>query len=203
MAGVALVLLAAFGGVALVLRILIQLRRTGSSGYKGLAGRPLSVEWTGGVLFAVAIALAVSGSELDFREALDPIGSLDGGVGHTAGIVLAAGGLLGTVGAQLAMGDAWRIGVDPSERTGLVTDGPFSIARNPIYSSMVTFFVGIALLVPNVMTIAGAILLILSLELQTRLVEEPYLSRIHGEAYTEYAARVGRFVPGMGRLRGR
>jgi protein-S-isoprenylcysteine O-methyltransferase Ste14 len=39
------------------------------------------------------------------------------------------------------------------------------------------------------------------LELQTRLIEEPYLGAIHGERYAAYAARVGRFLPGIGRLR--
>ena len=51
------------------------------------------------------------------------------------------------------------------------------------------------------MTLTGAILLMLALELQTRLIEEPYLTRVHGEQYTVYAARVGRFLPGVGRLR--
>jgi protein-S-isoprenylcysteine O-methyltransferase Ste14 len=38
------------------------------------------------------------------------------------------------------------------------------------------------------------------LEIQVRLVEEPYLIRVHGDAYRTYAARTGRFVPGVGRL---
>ena len=40
----------------------------------------------------------------------------------------------------------------------------------------------------------------IALEIQVRLVEEPYLLRQHGDAYRNYAARVGRFVPGLGRL---
>ena len=32
------------------------------------------------------------------------------------------------------------------------------------------------------------------------MVEEPYLLKVHGSAYAEYAARVGRFLPGVGRL---
>jgi protein-S-isoprenylcysteine O-methyltransferase Ste14 len=42
--------------------------------------------------------------------------------------------------------------------------------------------------------------LVLALEIQVRLVEEPHLLRAHGSAYGEYASRVGRFVPGLGRL---
>ena len=41
---------------------------------------------------------------------------------------------------------------------------------------------------------------IAGLEIQTRAVEEPYLRELHGKAYARYAARTGRFVPGVGRL---
>jgi protein-S-isoprenylcysteine O-methyltransferase Ste14 len=41
-------------------------------------------------------------------------------------------GLAGSLLAQLAMGDSWRIGVDESEKTELVTAGPFAVVRNPI-----------------------------------------------------------------------
>jgi protein-S-isoprenylcysteine O-methyltransferase Ste14 len=98
------------------------------------------------------------------------------------------------------MGDSWRVGVDPAERTELVTDGPFALVRNPIFAAMIPFFAGIALLAPNALTIAGAVLLVAALELQIRFVEEPHLSRVHGQSYDDYAARVGRFVPGVGRL---
>lgn len=44
--------------------------------------------------------------------------------------------------------------------------------------------------------------LVASIEVQVRLVEEPYLLRVHGEAYRDYVATVGRFVPGVGLGRG-
>ena len=39
-----------------------------------------------------------------------------------------------------------------------------------------------------------------AMEIQVRLVEEPYLQQVHGEDYARYASRTGRFVPGIGRL---
>jgi protein-S-isoprenylcysteine O-methyltransferase Ste14 len=192
--GLALALLTVYGLLTLGIRMVLQLRRTGSTGFKGVSGEPL--ELLTGVLFVGGIALSVAGAMLG-----DRIDALDGEVGHAAGIGLAAGGLVATFVAQLAMGDAWRIGVDPSERTELVTDGPFGVVRNPIYAAMIPFFFGIALMVPNAMTIAGAVMVLAGLEVQTRLVEEPYLRQTHGEAYADYASRVGRFVPGAGRRR--
>jgi protein-S-isoprenylcysteine O-methyltransferase Ste14 len=197
----ALALLAAYGLVAFVGRALVQLRLTGSTGIKGISGSFGSTEWLAGVLFLAAIGLCVAGPVLDERDSLRSIDALDGDAAHAVGAVLAVTGLLATVGAQLAMGEAWRIGVDPEERTRLVTSGPFAVVRNPIYAGIIPFFAGIALLVPSALTIAGAVLILVALELQTRLVEEPYLLGVHGREYAEYAARVGRFLPGVGRLR--
>ena len=60
---------------------------------------------------------------------------------------------------------------------------------------------GLVLIVPNLAAVVGFAALVIALELQTRAVEEPYLLRAHGPAYADYARRVGRFVPGIGRLR--
>jgi protein-S-isoprenylcysteine O-methyltransferase Ste14 len=200
-ARLAFALIAAFVAVALVLRTLVQLRRTGSAEIAVITGRPWSAEWLAGVVYVVAMALSVGGPGFELDGTLDPIPALDGTFGHALGAGLAVSALLATFGAQLAMGDAWRIGVHRDQRTRLVIDGPFSSVRNPIFSAMIAFFAGIVLLAPNAAALAGWLLLVMALELQVRLVEEPHLMRVHGHAYAEYAARVGRFLPRIGRLR--
>jgi protein-S-isoprenylcysteine O-methyltransferase Ste14 len=44
-------------------------------------------------------------------------------------------------------------------------------------------------------------LLVTSIELQVRCVEEPHLLRAHGDTYRAYTADAGRFVPGVGLIR--
>lgn len=195
-----LALFALYGLLAFGLRMVVQLRRTGSTGFAGLPGVAMSAEWISGLLLALAVALCIAGSVLQFTGALSPVAALAGDTADVLGAALAALGIAITVLAQFAMGDSWRIGVDSAQRTALVTDGPFAVVRNPIYTGMIPAFAGVALLAPNVVTIAGAILLLVALELQTRLVEEPYLARVHGEHYAAYAARAGRFLPGIGCL---
>ncbi len=181
-------------------RIAVQVIRTGSTGVRGFATDATLLERFAGALFVSGLAAGALAPTLALLDVLDPITALDGAVGHAIGLVLAAGGILLTFGAQLAMGDAWRIGVDPEERTELVTDGPFQLVRNPIYSAMIPTVFGLALLVPNVLAIAALVALVTALELQVRLVEEPYLLRTHGEEYAAYAGHIGRFVPGLGLL---
>jgi protein-S-isoprenylcysteine O-methyltransferase Ste14 len=59
---------------------------------------------------------------------------------------------------------------------------------------------GLAALVPSALSAAALALAFAGIELQVRAVEEPYLAKTHGAAYRAYASRVGRFLPGVGRL---
>ena len=181
-------------------RVAIQLRRTGSTGLLGFDRDLGALGLFAEALFVLALAMAGSAPILALLGVLEPVPALDGVVGNTIGLVIAVVGIAFTFGAQLAMGDEWRVGVDPEERHGLVTDGPFGLVRNPIYSAMLPTVFGFVLMVPSAIAIAGFVALVVALELQVRVVEEPYLLNAHGDAYATYAARVGRFVPGFGLL---
>jgi protein-S-isoprenylcysteine O-methyltransferase Ste14 len=200
-ATVAIVLYIFYLALAFGARTVMQLRRPGSTGFHGLGGRPLSAEWLAGVGFAVAIILGAAAPILALLDVVGPIEALDTTALHVAGAVLAVAGIAGTLYAQVAMGASWRIGVDETERTELVTSGPFELVRNPIFSAMLPTALGLTLLVPSWIALAGLFGLAIALELQVRVVEEPYLVRTHGRSYTDYASAVGRFVPGVGRLR--
>jgi protein-S-isoprenylcysteine O-methyltransferase Ste14 len=199
-AATALVLVALWGVLAFGVRAVIQYRRTGETGFRGFHGRPGSAEWWGGVLFALATAALVLAPVVDLLDLLEPVSLLDHAAIAGVGVVLTGLGIVATLVAQLAMGASWRVGVDPDERTDLVTEGPFRVVRNPIFSTMLVTAVGLALMVPNALALAGVVMLVVGLELHVRRVEEPYLRTVHREDYQRYAARVGRFVPGVGLL---
>lgn len=199
----ALALWGLYFALAFGARTVWQLRRTGSSGFRGISGKPGSPEWTGGVLLVAALALGVAGPALSLTGTVRPIVALDTELVRALGFALYAFGLAATLVAQVAMGRSWRIGVDAAERTDLVTTGPFAVVRNPIFTAMAAVSFGLTLLVPSAISLAGLLALVAALELQVRVVEEPYLLRVHGAAYGAYASRVGRFIPGLGRFHGR
>jgi len=77
--------------------------------------------------------------------------------------------------AQSQMANSWRIGIDEKNKTELVTNGLFSISRNPI-------FLGIMIALSTV-----------SINTQIRL-EEAFLESRHGKDYQDYLNQVRRWL---------
>lgn len=199
---VALVAELAFVLVAFVWRGWLQYRRTGDHGFRGLSGTIGSPEWCGGVLLILGALAAFAAPVSELTGSLQPAAFLNRPLVHALGLAAVTLGCILTILAQLQMGASWRVGVDQREVTALVTHGLFRYARNPIYTAMLVAFCGLILLVPNPIAVSGGALAFAGLELHVRLVEEPYLLRVHGEAYRRYARTVGRFLPGLGRFTG-
>jgi protein-S-isoprenylcysteine O-methyltransferase Ste14 len=199
LAGWAVGLLVVYLAFAFGVRVVVALRTTGRTGIAGLGGAP-PLELLGGGLFVVAVAMGSANPVLVLAEALEPIEDLETNALRALGFLCCGIGIVGTFLAQMAMGASWRIGVDESERTELVTGGVFGLCRNPIYTFMVVAWIGFALLVPTWLSLASIPVGIVAFEVQVRLVEEPHLLRAHGEPYRAWASRVGRFLPGFGRL---
>ncbi|MBP2452335.1 protein-S-isoprenylcysteine methyltransferase [Mycobacteroides abscessus subsp. massiliense] len=176
-----------------------QYRHTGSTGFRGIHGRPGSLQWLAGVGFIAAILAGAAAPLLQLLDILAPISVLDATWIHTTGTMAAVAGIAATVYAQRDMGQSWRIGVDPSETTTLVRHGAFALVRNPIFTAMLIFAAGITLMTPNPLALAAFLVLLVTIELQVRVVEEPYLNAVHGRAYRDYCGAVGRFVPHIGR----
>jgi protein-S-isoprenylcysteine O-methyltransferase Ste14 len=187
--------------VALVLRAAVQYARTGDHGFRLHADRPFTGAWFARLGFVLALLVGGLSPALVLADALGPIAALDRWPLQGLGVGLAVGGVAATFVAQLAMGRSWRVGVDEDERTELVRRWPFTIVRNPIFTTMGCTAVGLALMVPTALALLGLAMLGWSLEHQVRHVEEPYLRAVHGTDYERYLAEVGRFLPRLGRRR--
>jgi protein-S-isoprenylcysteine O-methyltransferase Ste14 len=188
-------------GLAFGLRSWMQWRATGSSGFRGISGRPGSLSWWGGVLFVVALVLGLAAPVLALVGVPGLLPVLDqpaAGVIAPVGFVLAVGAVVMTLVAQSTMSSSWRIGVDAAERTDLVQTGLFARVRNPVFTAMIAVDVGVTLMVPTVVAVAALVCLVAAVQIQVRVIEEPYLQRVHGEAYSAYQARTGRFLPRWG-----
>ena len=131
---------------------------------------------------------------------LDAIGTVQpqvqiGGSANTIGASISLAGIALMVVSQYQMGVSWRFGVDQDEKTDLVMRGLYSLARNPIYSGVFLFYIGLLVLLPHILMLLFITMTCLSIEMQVRFVEEPHLRDLHGAAYEKYAEQTGRYFP--------
>ena len=198
MAVASIILLVVWIPVVAIPRGVVAHRRTGTMPvrFRDPRGSP---QWWARLASSLGVLLAIAAPVAELAG-FQPWTVLDQLPVRLAGLALAVAGIGATLVAQSAMGDSWRGDVDPDVRTALVTTGPFRLVRNPILTSTAVTAIGLALLVPNVFSALMVIAFLLALQIQVRLVEEPDLLQTHGSAYRRYAARMGRFLPGIGRL---
>ena len=195
----ALALIAVLFGLGIGVRGWRHRRRYGSDVLRAaLQRRPGTKAWLVGQLTGVGFGLLTLAAVLTVSgTVVAPRGLRSTGADVAGAVVFTAGFLLSQRAAS-EMDEWWRVSVDPSERVRLVTSGTFSAVRNPIYVGLMVAMLGIVVLVPTPAAAAGWLTLVLSLELQVRVLEEPYLRGLD-EQRDAYAERVGRFVPGVGR----
>jgi protein-S-isoprenylcysteine O-methyltransferase Ste14 len=178
-------------------RVLTHYRQTGTTGLHGISATASPAEVAAALLISASTFALFVSPFLELTWSLPSV--LSAGGARWVGFVIAVAGVVITFVAQIAMGRSWRVGVDPEERTELVTRGPFSIVRNPIFTAMILTSFGLALLVGNVVATVAFLGLTVAIEIQVRAVEEPYLRKVHGDAYVDYTRKVGRFAPLIGR----
>lgn len=82
----------------------------------------------------------------------------------------------------------------PPER--LVTTGPFACCRNPMYLGHIIFLFGLTLSLGSVLAAVITVATVARFHLRVRRDEERLAERF-GQPYVDYAARVGRWLPGL------
>ena len=193
-----------FLGLGFGWRTWFQARRYGGSGvvlFRSGRGEQTLREALGVLLVVVMTAEAVTAAAAP--TALAALGTVlppdAAETGRPLGAVLLFGATALMVVAQTDLGASWRIGIEEAARPGLVTGGLYRLCRNPIFLFMLIGFAGFTLLLPNWLSLAMLAGAVVGVRRQV-VEEEVYLLRTYPDEYRAYARRVGRFVPGIGRL---
>jgi len=108
--------------------------------------------------------------------------------------VVAILALAGTMRCWAKMGRRWRMAVAVSEKTELITDGPFRRIRHPIYAFSILLVLCSFAILPTLPMLAVALVNITLLNLKARN-EERHLQASLGDSYAAYVAATGRFLP--------
>src|ERR1051325_744541 len=96
------------------------------------------------------------------------------------GIALVVAGYAATLWCYASMGDTWRIGVNRTEKTSLVTRGPYQFIRHPIYGFQSVMLIGAALLLPTIFSLAIVAIHFVCVQFKAA-DEENYLLSVHGD----------------------
>ena len=176
--------------------VLVQARRVrkqiGRSPNLRPRGRKEKLLWLGWLLvIAIWMIQPLLIGKVPGAQVLEPLITR---AGLVVGFGLTVAGYVGTLWCYVAMGNAWRVGINRKEKNALVNRGPYRFVRHPIYLCQIVMLAGGALLLPTLLSCVILVVHLLCVLIKA-LDEEAYLLSVHGEAYRELMARTGRLLP--------
>jgi protein-S-isoprenylcysteine O-methyltransferase Ste14 len=110
------------------------------------------------------------------------------------GAAVTVAGLLFAVGARQHLGSNWSRSVTVKQGHELITTGPYALVRHPIYTGILTGFLGTAIALSEVRGFIGFVLIFLVLWAKLRM-EEQWMRSQFGETYAAYAHQTTALVP--------
>jgi protein-S-isoprenylcysteine O-methyltransferase Ste14 len=198
LAGIVLMVL-----IAVCVRPLLQRRRYGTFGVLLFRSGRRAQDWRDAALIVlVGLLLGQAVVAAAGRHAPGLLVAAHGplrDVLQVAGAIAMFGGIALLAAAQLNLGASWRIGIEEGKAPGLVEGGLYRFCRHPIYLGLLAALAGYAALLPTPLSLALLAAAYVGARAQAA-AEEAYLDRTYGAAFRAYAQRVGRFLPGIGRL---
>lgn len=114
-----------------------------------------------------------------------------------AGIACLAVGLWLFYRSHADLGSNWSITLEVREEHRLITDGVYRSVRHPMYTALLLYSIGQALVIPN--WVAGPSYLIafgILFAFRVRAEERMMLDQF-GDRYAKYVARTKRLIPGV------
>ena len=103
-------------------------------------------------------------------------------------------GLLFAVWARGYLGSNWSRSVTIKQDHELITTGPYAVVRHPIYTGILTGFIGMAIAISQVRGFIVFMLFFLAFWMKLRM-EEKWMRSQFGEAYATYVRQTAALVP--------
>lgn len=110
------------------------------------------------------------------------------------GLILNCIGVLVFIISIIQMKDNWRAGVDKDAKTSLVTNGIYSISRNPAFLGFDLMYLGILLSFFNWYLFVATVITAILFHLQITCVEEDFLLETFKDEYINYKKKVCRYI---------
>jgi protein-S-isoprenylcysteine O-methyltransferase Ste14 len=110
------------------------------------------------------------------------------------GAAVTAAGLLFAVWARQHLGSNWSGAITIKQDHELITSGPYAVVRHPIYTGILTGFLGTAIALSQMRGFIGFALVFLAIWAKLRM-EEEWMRSQFGETYAAYADHTAALLP--------
>jgi protein-S-isoprenylcysteine O-methyltransferase Ste14 len=110
------------------------------------------------------------------------------------GAAVTVAGLLFAVWARRHLGRNWSNAVTITQGHELITTGPYALIRHPIYTGILTGFLGTTIALSEVRGVIGFVLIFVVLCAKLR-TEEEWMRSQFGETYATYVHHTAALVP--------
>jgi len=110
------------------------------------------------------------------------------------GAAVTIAGLLFAVWARVHLGTNWSRSVTIKQGHELISTGPYAVVRHPIYTGILTGFLGTAIAVSQLRAFLAFALVFVALWIKFR-IEEQWMRSQFGDAYAAYARKTAALVP--------
>lgn len=168
-------------------KIVMQSKKSIKTNQMGIGNKPkkvLIIEKTVSIatsLTVVAEVISIFAVNTDFPAVMRISGTI---IGILSVIIFAF--------ATITMKDSWRAGI-PEKKTDIITDGIYSISRNPAFLGFDLLYLSILLMFFNIPLLICSAWAAVMLHIQI-LQEENWLAETFGDEYEEYCVKTRRYL---------
>jgi Putative protein-S-isoprenylcysteine methyltransferase len=112
---------------------------------------------------------------------------------NIVGLLVITAGIIFFCVAAITMKNSWRVGIDKTTKSKLITEGIYKYSRNPAFVGFYLMFIGLFFVYLDLITLIVAMFNIYAMN---RLVieEEKHLEEMFGEEYISYKGKTPRYL---------
>lgn len=168
-------------------KIIIQKKQSIQTNQMGIGDKPKKVLIIERIMsVATILTIVVEVASIFLIKIYLPIGL------RITGILIGVLSVVIFATATITMKNSWRVGI-PEEKTTLITNGIYSISRNPAFVAFDLLYLSICLMFFNIPLLLVSVWAVVMLHIQI-LQEEKHMHSMFGEAYDAYKEHTYRYL---------